>query len=136
LVNGGLTLCYVRTTIVQNFIKLTEYFIKGEYDDLIKKYNIGHKTLFGQYDESKDINKFINDLAKHQLKYLSFEKIDPSILFFHEGDRPLLSFITNKGKSDQEYKDLLAIKNSQFYIRTHGCFLIISIIKKNNFLKN
>ena len=39
--------------------------------------------------------------------------MDFSLIFFHEGSSPLFSIITNKKKSDKEYKDLLLIMNSQ-----------------------
>ena len=54
-------------------------------------------------------------MANDEHEVISFEKIDPSLLFFHEGDGQLFSIITNKKQSDKEYKDLLAIKNSQSF---------------------
>ena len=115
LVSGKANLTLIRTSIVLNFIKLTKHFTKGAFTDLIKDQNIVHKTLFGQYNEGEDINQAINNLANDQHEVISFDKIDPSLLFFHEGDGQLFSIITNKNKSDQEYKDLLAIKNSQSF---------------------
>ena len=117
LTTKGKSLCLIRTSIVQNFIKLTKHFTKGAFTDLIKGQNIVHKSLFGQYDEGNDINQAINNLANDQHEVISFDQIDPSLLFFHEGEGQLFSIITNKDKSDQEYKDLLAIKNSQAFTK-------------------
>ena len=72
-----------------------------------------HKSLFGQYDEGLDINDAVNDLADNEHELISFDKIDPSLLFFHEGTGESFSIITNKKKDDPEYKILLAIKNSK-----------------------
>ena len=115
LISGRQNLYLIRKSIVENFIKLTKHFTKGAFTDLIKGQNIVHKTLFGQYNEGEDINKAINNLANDEHEVISFEKIDPSLLFFHEGDGQLFSIITNKKQSDKEYKDLLAIKNSQSF---------------------
>ena len=115
LTSKGKALCMIRTSIVQNFIKLTKHFTKGAFTDLINGQNTVHKSLFGQYDEGKDINQAINELANDKHEVISFDQIDPSLLFFHEGEGELFSIITNKNKSDQEYKDLLAIKNSQAF---------------------
>ena len=100
-----------RTSIIESFIKLTKYFIKGEFNDLIKGQNISHKALYGKYDENSVINQTINYLANHHYTDITFDTIEAPLLFFNEGDNPLLSIITNKEKAEQEYKDLLEIKN-------------------------
>ena len=105
---------YIRTFIVRSFIKLTEYFTKGAFTDLLKSQEQTHNYLNKQYNEGEDIKKAINDLAKNDKKeVVSFDKIDNSLLFFYEGEGQSFSVITNKPKNDQEYKDLLKLKNSQ-----------------------
>ena len=106
--------CLIRNFIVKSFIKLTKHFTEGAFIDLIKGQEMVHKSLFGQYDEGQDINNAVNQLADNQHEVISFKKIDPSLLFFHEGDNDQsFTIITNKKKEDQEYKDLLSLRNSQ-----------------------
>ena len=40
----------------------------------------------------------MNDLANDRHTVISFDQIDPSLLFFHEGDGESFSIITNKKK--------------------------------------
>ena len=104
----------IRTFIVENFIKLTKHFTEGAYTDLLKRQEITYNNL-EKYNEEKDLKKAINNLANNNnlKKVVSFNKIDPSLLFFHEGTGQSFSIITNKYKNDKEYIDLLALQNSQ-----------------------
>ena len=105
----------VRQFIVQNFIKITKHFTEGAFTDLLKGQEIVHKTLFGDYKEEEDLNKAVEELAAPNQKTISFKDIDPSLIFFHEGDNDeSFSIITNKKKEEKEYKDLLSLINSQF----------------------
>ena len=105
--------CYIRDFIVNSFIKLTKHFTQGAFIDLIKGQEMVHKSLFGQYKEEEDINNAVNNLAKDH-DVISFTDIDPSLIFFHEGDNDQsFTIITTKKKDDKEYKDLLSLKNSQ-----------------------
>ena len=106
--------CLIRNFIVKSFIELTKHFTEGAFTELIKGQQNVHKSMrFGQYDEEKDINNAVDDLAEKH-KVISFKEIDPSLIFFHEGDNSQsFSIITNKDKNDKEYKDLLSILNSQ-----------------------
>ncbi len=104
----------IRTFIVESFIKLTNHFTEGAFTNLLKKQEETHKSLMGKYNEEEDINKAVNDLANNiNPEIISFEKINPSLLFFHEGEGQSFSIITNKMKTDKEYIDLLALQNSQ-----------------------
>ena len=69
--------------------------------------------MFGQYFEGKDLTQAINDLSKSEHYMISFDKIDPSLVFFHEGDGQMFSIITNKKPQDDEYKKFLQLKNCQ-----------------------
>ena len=115
ILSNNMNNCYVRDKIVKSFIKLTKHFTEGAFTDLLQGQEKVHKSmLFGQYDEGQDINNAVNNLSNDNHKVISFKDIDPSLLFFHEGDNSQsFSIITNKKKNDQEYKDLLSIKNSQ-----------------------
>jgi hypothetical protein len=104
----------IRTFIVESFIKLTRHFTEGAFTDLLKSQEETHKAIVGKYNEEEDINNAVKNLAINEKKeIISFDKIDPSLLFFHEGEGQLFSIITNKKKSTQEYKDLLDLQNSQ-----------------------
>ena len=104
----------IRTFIIESFIKLTKHFTEGAFTDLLKSQEETHKAITGRYDEDEDINNAVQNLAINEKKeIISFNKIDPSLLFFHEGEGQLFSIITNKNKSDKEYKDLLDLQNSQ-----------------------
>ena len=113
LILSGKKINRIRTIIVESFIKLTNHFTEGAFTNLIKGQEKVHQSLFGEYDEEKDINDAVNDLANDNHNIISFDKINPSLLFFHEGDGEQFSIITNKKRSDKEYKDLLELKNSQ-----------------------
>jgi hypothetical protein len=76
---------HIRTFIGKSFIKIKNHFTEGSFTNLLKGQDKLHKSLFGQYDEGKDINKAVNDLAKCNHEVISYEKIVPSLLFFHEG---------------------------------------------------
>ena len=104
----------LRTFIVKNFIEVSKYFAEGTFTKIIKVKQVHNvKSIFGIYSEGEYINAAVHNLANNQHKVISFDNIDFSLIFFHEGSSPLFSIITNKNKSDKEYKDLLLIKNFQ-----------------------
>ena len=103
----------IRTFVVENFIKLTSYFTEGAFTRLINEQKLTHNIMFGQYDEGKDIQEAINSLARNDHYKISFDKIDPSLVFFHEGNGEMFSIITNKKPDSEEYKKFLDLKNSQ-----------------------
>ena len=72
------------------------------------------KAVGGVYDENKDLGKAINNLAREVTDVISYDKINPSLVFFHEKSSPMFSIITNKSKEDEEYKEMLRLKNIQF----------------------
>ena len=113
LLSSGKKINYIRTIIVKSFINLTKHFTEGAFTDLLKSQETTHKSQFGEYDEGEDVDKGVNDLATNSQRVVSYEEIDPSLLFFHEGDGQLFSIITNKRPNDKEYKDLLGLKNYQ-----------------------
>ena len=104
----------VRSFIVNSFIKLTSHFTEGAFSDLLQGQNKVSKSQFGIYDEEKDLNNAINNLSKDVKDVISFDKIDPSLIFFHEQNAETFSIITNKKKDDPEYIKMLELKNSQF----------------------
>ena len=108
---GDKDLFSIRSNIVKNFINITKYFTQGAFDDLLKNQIITHKMLFGQYDEGNDIKNAIDSLAEKKSGVFSFEKIDSSLVFFHQGDNDGFSILTNKDSKDKEYQKLLKLLN-------------------------
>jgi len=102
----------IRSFIVESFIKLTNHFIEGAFTKLVKKKKTNN-LKFGEYNENKDNEEAIKDLSTNKHSVVSFKDINPSLLFFHEGNGQLFSIITNKNKDDSEYKDLYNLKNYQ-----------------------
>ena len=104
----------IRSFIVESFIKITKHFTEGAFTGLLKMQEQTHKALHGKYNEDEDINNAVTILAQNiNPEIISFDKIDPSLIFFHEGEGQSFSIITNKNKKDKEYIDLLALQNSQ-----------------------
>ena len=107
-------ICNVRSFIVNSFIKLTSHFTEGAFTDLLQSQDKVSMAKLGIYDENKDLNNAIKNLAREAKDVISFDKIDPSLIFFHEKGGESFSIITNKSKDDKEYKEMLNLKNSQF----------------------
>jgi hypothetical protein len=114
--NYQIKLCPIRTFIVNSFIQLTSHFTEGAYTKLLEGQDDLSRSQFGIYTESKDLNKAIKNLAQKIEDVISFDKIDPSLVFFHEKEGQSFSIITNKPKTSNEYKLLLWLKNSQNYL--------------------
>jgi len=102
----------IRSFIVESFIKITKRFIEGVINKIVKKKK-ANKIIFGEYNESKDNEEGIKDLSNTMHSVISFKDIDPSLVFFHEGNSQLFSIITNKDRNDSEYQDLYNLKNCQ-----------------------
>ena len=138
MISNKISNCLIRTFIVQNFINLTKHFTEGAFTSLLKDQKYEHHLLFGQYEEEKDNQNAINNLANNKHEVVSFDKIDPSLVFFHEGDGQLFSIITNKNPKIQNIliycpSKTLNVKKEKKYLK--NC-LIIGIIPKFNFFKN
>ena len=110
---GDKDLHSIRSLIVKNFINITKYFTQGAFDDILKSQIITHSILFNQYDEEKDINNAIDNLAIIKNSgVFSFEKIDSILLFLHEGNSQGFTILTNKDNNkDKEYISFLKLYN-------------------------
>ena len=89
----------LRTFIIKSFIALTSHFTEGAFTDILQNQENVSKSQYGIYDENKDLNNAINNLAKDPKDVISFDKIDPSLVFFHEKTSQSFSIITNKPKA-------------------------------------
>ena len=86
----------IRTIIVNNLIKQTEYFIKK-----IPKDNINKK------DNAKLNIKNIDD----EDNFISFERLNQTLFYVQEGFQDLFTIITNKTPEDEEYQKLLQLQD-------------------------
>ena len=94
-----------RQYIIENFIKITKYFTEGAFTNLIKKQD----NIFKENEEA--MNQLVED--KHYV--VSFNTINTTLIFFHEGINESFSVITNKNENDEEYQNFLTLKNCQEY---------------------
>ena len=95
----------MRSYIINNFIKLTNYFTEGGFIDLVNNQMKNYKKSRGNFDEDKDNQEAIDKLAKvgEKNQQILFEKLDPSLLIFEEGNGEFFSVISN-GKNKEESK--------------------------------
>jgi ABC-type oligopeptide transport system ATPase subunit len=68
--------------------------------------------LFEKYDEKKAKEDAVSSLANERQEIFSFDKIEPSLVFFN-CDGQSISIISNNNKNDKEYKNLQDLWNSQ-----------------------
>ena len=104
---GDKELFSIRSLIVKNFINTTKYFTQSAFDSILKSQIMTQETISGEYNEGEDIKNAIDNLSENKSGIFSFEKIDSSLLFFHEGKKDRFSILTNKDKTDKEYITLL-----------------------------
>ena len=101
----------IRTMMVKSFIGNTLHFTQGAFDKLLNSqldmYKIGTKQ--GNYDEKKQEELAIKALSD-ATEIISFDKIKPSLVFFHE-DGQTFSIISTCNPNEDEYKNLLEIRN-------------------------
>ena len=108
----------IRVKMVESFIKNTEHFINGAFHKLLdlQEHTFKYKKIQnGQYDEEKENLEAIKALSTQE-EPISFKKIKPSLIFFHEGEGQGFSIISTCNKEEPEYKDLLNLRNSQIRI--------------------
>ena len=103
----------VRTFTIQSIIKFSHYFTQGAFTKLIYEQKETSNLLFGVYNEIEDIINANNKLSNEQHFIISYDKIDTSLIFFHEGEQQSFSVITNKNPDDEEYKNFLLLYQCQ-----------------------
>ena len=101
----------IRVIMVNGFIKNTQHFTQGAFNKLLNSqldtYKVGIEL--GIYNEDKQNDIAIKALSKNQ-EIISFDKIKPSLIFFHEGEGQLFSIISTCDKNEKEYKDLFELR--------------------------
>ena len=113
--NNNESIIKVRQIMIENLIKLTLYFVKGPYNKIALSQKNTNLQIFGEYNEKK-----INEIAYQSLskkdEIISFEKINPSLVFFNE-DIQTFSIITTSNPGEPEYNQLLKLYNSQMNVQ-------------------
>ena len=107
----------IREIMINGFIKNTQHFTQGAFEKLLNSqmdtYNVGVKH--GEYKEDKQEEVAIQALSNLQ-EIINFDKIKPSLIFFHEGEGQEFSIISTCDSKEQEYKDLLELKRTPVLI--------------------
>ena len=91
----------IRTDLIESFIKNTKYFTKGAFTEIIASQEQTHKLLSGEYNPEKATTEGLETLSTTEHDIISFDKIDPSLIFFHEGTGQGFSIITNLEKEEE-----------------------------------
>ena len=114
----------VRKIMIENIIKLTLYFVKGPYNKIVLNQKNTNIQLFEEFNEKK-INEIANKSLSSKEEIISFEKINPSLVFFNE-DIQTFSIITTSKQGEEEYNQLLRLYNSQLNIKRDEEKLLIN----------
>ena len=112
----------IRKIMIENLVKLTLYFVKGPYNKIALNQENTKIQLFGEFNEEK-VNEIANKSLSNKDEIISFDKINPSLVFFNE-DIQTFSIITTSKKGENEYKQLLKLYNSQLNLEHENDSLI------------
>ena len=99
----------IRSFIIKNFIDFTKYFIEGEFINLVNNQKRTFQQAMRNFDEEEENKEAIQKLANVGNKendLISFNKLDPSLLLFQEGNGEGFNIISN-GNNIDEYKKYL-----------------------------
>lgn len=135
--NGKQNNLSVRTDCVKAFINITSYFTKGAYGKLLNSQDINVSLQEGNSDE-----KIMNLLTDNK-DIVSYDKINPSLIFLND-DGQSMTIICTMDKKSTEYKKLYSLYNSMSYqgnkplinYRTLGRIKYLTEIKQVLDLKN
>ena len=103
----------LREILVNSFIKNTIHFTQGAFDKILsaqqETYNVGIEQ--GNYDEDKQEEVAIKALSNPG-DIISCDKIDPALVFFHEGEGQEFTIITKENPNKDEYNNLLQLRKT------------------------
>ena len=71
-----------RESVIKNFIDLTKVFTRSPFKTILIRQNKSIE-MFNKYDEIQAREDEIKDLADNKQEIFSFEKINPSLVFFN-----------------------------------------------------
>ena len=102
----------IRYILIDSFIKNTQHFTKGAYNNLLNSDDESYKVEVeqGKYDEIKQEKIAIDVLSVQDKDMISFSKIEPSLIFFHEHEGQEYSIISTCEPNDKEYHNLLKLE--------------------------
>ena len=135
----------IRKILIDGLIKNTQHFTKGAYNGLLNSKDKSYKVEIEQgiYDENKQEQIAINvlSLLDQEQEMISFSKIKPSLIFFHENEGQEFSIISTCDKNSEEYSNLLKLKKVPALIKQelNNLYLIeekIDIPEKLNDYRN
>jgi MoxR-like ATPase len=116
----------LREILVNSFIQNTIHFTQGAFDKILtaqqETYNVGIEQ--GNYDEDQQEEVAIKALSNPG-DIISCDKIDPALVFFHEGEGQEFTIITRENPNKNEYNKLLQLRQTfvdlqnQFYDLLH-----------------
>ena len=110
---GDPNLKKLREIMVNSFIKNTIHFTQGAFDKIltsqIETYSVGIEQ--GAYNEDKQEEIAIKALSNPG-DIISCDKIDPALVFFHEGEGQEFTIITKDKPNQEEYNKLLQLRKS------------------------
>ena len=107
----------IRVIMVKGFIENTQLFTQGAFNKLLYSQmdTFKFKVEPGNYNEDIQDEIAIKALSDAD-EIISFKKIRPSLIFFHEGDGQKFIIISTCDPNEKEYKDLLEVLRTQIII--------------------
>ena len=100
----------IREFLIKCLIKITSFFTKGSFDDLLSNQNLYESQTF-RFDEEQAQANATRKLSYQKEEFISFKKIDKSLVFFNN-DGESLSIISNLDRNSNEYQKLKTLYNS------------------------
>ena len=118
----------IREILMESFVENTQHFTKGAYNNLLNSKDENYKVEVEQgiYDENKQEKIAIDILSVQDNDMISFSKINPPLIFFHEKQGQEFSIISANDPKDEEYSKLLKLERVPALIKQE--------INKNNFI--
>ena len=97
----------LRELLISSLIKITKYFTKGPYEELIKTQESTKSSL-----ESNDIDTSSLKSLKIDINSITYDDIKPSLIVFNN-DGNSVSILTTCSEKDEEFQNLAKLYNSQ-----------------------
>ena len=118
----------LREIMVRSFIENTIHFTQGAFDKILREQIETYKIKIeqGNYDENKQEEIAVKALSEPG-DIISCKKINPPLVFFHEGEGQDFSIITNDDQTTEEYNRLLQLKKG--FVRYQN--LVYKLSKSN-----
>ena len=127
-----------QSSLVENFIKLSKHFSESISFRLLKNQNIDNQFLFGKYIQDNNNNNYTNNLVNDKHGILSFDKRDPSFIFFSEGLQffSIMTSFFKRNNNNINLKDNKDIHDIKIKESSENSSLLISNLKKEKEIIN